>query len=261
MQNNFDDVTRGDAFVASAHAEGAPSAMSGEDLAQFEQFKKAKLLEQTRDRIARVECDSLSPVPSNGELRLLCREAERIGLGGIVVLPAFVRQCVAYLGTDPSCALFAAVSFPHGADSPAAKVAAVRRAVRDGADGAEVCASYSVLRQGNLAAFRRECKKLVRAARPRSLTLTLDCNFLEESDIVRACGCAADCGAARVRIVNASGRSAVSAAVSAVGGRCDVKAGADDLADMSELETLGAAVASCSNAPEVCSRLLNAAES
>lgn len=242
-------------------APSSPSAMSAEELAQFEQFKKIKILEQTRARIAKVECDCLSPTASRAQLKTLCRDAERLGLGGIVVLPSSVRPCVAYLGDDPSCSLIAPVSYPHGGDTTESKVAATRRAVKDGVDEVEVYAPFAAVKEGNLVYFKRECKKLKKAARPRALRIVLDCNYLDEREIVRACNCAADCGVNVIRIINAGGLSTITSAKSAVRDKCLIKADGNNLAEMEEAEALGATLINCSAAVEVCSHLLNEVQS
>ena len=260
MQNNLfpEDTQNAEETRPSPPPAGG---ISGEELAQFEQFKKIKLIEQTRARIAKVECDCLSPTVGRAELKTLCREAERLGLGGIVVLPAFVKACVAYLGNDPSCSLVAPVSFPHGGDTTESKVAATKRAVKDGVDEAEVYAPFAAIKEGNMAYVRREFKKLVKAARPRALRIVLDCNYLDEREVVRACNCAADCGVNVVRIINAGGLSVITSAKSVLRDRCLLKGDGCTLAEMEELEALGVAIINCNNAVEVCSRLLNAAQS
>ena len=244
-------------------AEGTPAAqqwMTGEELAQFKQFKKIKLLEQTRARISKVECDNLSPVASRAELKNLCREAERLGLGAIVVLPVFVKPCVAYLGSDPKCSLVSVVSYPNGSDTTQSKAAAVKRAVKDGVDEVEVYAPVSAIKEGNLVYFKRECKKLLRAAKPRALRIVLDCSYLDEKELIRACNCIADCGVNCVRLVNAGGLSAIASAKTALHGKSNLKADAHTLAEMEEAEALGVSFVNCNGAVEICSRMLAQAQ-
>lgn len=251
MQN--DDFGQGDAAPMSA---AVPPSVSSEELAQFEQFKRLKRVEKARARIAKTECDMLSPAAGRAELKSLCREAGRVALGGIVVLPAYVSPCVAYLGDDPSCSLIAAVSHPHGGDALEGKMAAVKRAVKDGADEVEVCAPYFAVRDGNMAYFRRECKKLKKAAKPRALRVVLDCALLSESDVVRACNVAAESGANAVRLVNVPALSFVASAKSALRDRCLLKADAAGTAAMDEAEALGVSLVNCPEAVGVCSELL-----
>ena len=234
-------------------------SVSPSELEQFEEFKKIKLMEQTRARIAKVECDCLSSSIGRAELRSLCREAERLALGGIVVLPVHVKMCVVYLGDDPRCSLIAPVSYPHGGDSTEGKIALVKRAVRDGVDEVEVYAPFSAIRESNMAYVRREFKKLARAVRPRALRIVLDCSVLREEEVVRACNCAADCGVNVVRLVNAGGLSAIISAKSALRDRCLLKADGNTLSAMEEAEALGASLINCNGAVELCSRLLSCA--
>lgn len=247
------------AAPAAADAQSVP--MSAEEAAQFEQFKRIKLIEQTKARISRVECDCLSPVAALSQLKTLCREAERLALGGIVVLPAYVRACVAYLGEDPKCSLIAAISYPSGGDTTQSKVYAVRRAVKDGVDEVEVSAPYSAVREGNLVYFRRECKKLLKAAKPRVLRIAVDCSLLDESEVVRACNCAADCGVTVIRLINAGGLSAITSARSAVRDRALIKADGHNPAAIEEVESLGVALINCNDAVSVSSRLMAEAQS
>ena len=259
MQNNFPAEGAAhpiDESVSQSHTNMQTSSMNAEELAQFEQFKKLKLLEQTRVRISKVECDCLCPTATRAQLKNLCREAERLSLGGIVVFPAYVKPCVAYLGSDPSCSLVAAISYPHGGDSTEGKVAAVRRAVKDGVDEVEVCASSAALIDGNMSYFKRECKKLVRAARQRALRLVLDCAILTERDIVRACNCAADCGVSVIRLVNVSGLTLLTSAKSALRDRCLLKSDGQTVPEMSEAEALGVSLINCDKAIEICSQML-----
>lgn len=263
MQNNFpaeDAVQPVERSAPQSQPYVQSPAMTAEELAQFEQFKKLKLLEQTRARISKVECDCLSPTTSRAQLKNLCREAERLNLGGIVVLPAYIKPCVAYLGGDPSCSLVAAISYPHGGDSTESKVAATKRAVKDGVDEVEVCAASAALIEGNMAYFKRECKKLVKAARQRALRLVLDCALLSEKDVVRACNCAADCGVRVIRLVNLDALTTLTSAKSAVRDRCLLKSDGKTIPEIEEAEALGVSLINCDNAIEICSRMLSDAK-
>lgn len=246
---------------APAATDARPYSMSTEEAAQFEQFKRLKLVEQTKARISKLECDCLSPVATLSQLKTLCREAERLSLGGIVVLPAYVKACVAYLGDDPKCSLIAPVSYPAGGDTIQSKAYAVKRAVKDGVDEVEVYAPFSAIREGNLVYFKRECKKLLKAARPRVLRIALDCTILDESEIIRACNCAADCGVTVIRLVNAGGLSLITSAKSAVRDRCIIKADGHTLAAMEEAEALGVSLINCDDAIAISTRLLAEAQS
>ena len=107
-----------------------------------------------------------------------------------------------------------------------------------------------------MAYFRRECKKLKKAAKPRALRVVLDCALLSESDVVRACNVAAESGANAVRLVNVPALSFVASAKSALRDRCLLKADAAGAAAMDEAEALGVSLVNCPEAVGVCSELL-----
>ena len=239
---------------------GNGGTLSAEELAQFEQFKKAKLIKETQARISKVECDALSPSLTRTEIRALCRESERVGLGGVCVLPAFVKPCVSWLGSDPVCSLITPVSYGHGGDTTDVKVKAAKRAVKDGADEIEVYVPVAAIKEGDLSYFKRECKKLKRACRPRTLRIVLDCSVLSEEELVRASLCAADSGVNVVRLINTNGFACLPAVKSALKDRCLLKADAHSLLEMEEGEALGLSLVNCNGAIDICSRLLTAAK-
>lgn len=233
--------------------------MTSEEQKQFEEFKKLKLIEQTQAKIAKIECDCLSPTTEKSALKQLCRDADRLRMGGIVVLPAYVKACVGYLGNDPQCSLVAAISYPHGSDVTEVKAAAVKRAVRDGVDEAEVCVPYAVIKEGNMAYFKRECRKLAKAVRPRALRLTIDCSLLSEREVLRACACAADNGVNVIRIIEC-GAPLIASVKNAVKDKCLIKTDAHSESEIENAVTMGASLVNCRCAVELCSHMLAEAQ-
>lgn len=233
--------------------------MSSEEQKQFEEFKRLKFIEQTQAKIARMECDCLSPVAEKSALRQLCREGDRLRMGGIVVFPAFVKSCVGFLGNDPQCSLIAAISYPHGTDTTEVKAQAVKRAVKDGVDEVEVCVPYAVLKEGNMAYFKRECKKLAKAVRPRALRLYIDCSLLSEREVLRAAACAAENGVDAIRL-SECGTPMISAVKGAVKDKCLIKSEAHTQSEAETAMMMGATLVSCKNAVEICSSMLTEAQ-
>ena len=233
--------------------------MSSEEQKQFEEFKRLKFIEQTQAKISKIECDCLSPTIEKSALKQLCRDGDRLRMGGIVVLPAYVKACVGFLGNDPQCSLVAAISYPHGSDVTEVKAQAVKRAVRDGVDEVEVSVPYAVLKEGNMAYFKRECKKLAKAVRPMALRLLFDCSRLSEREILRACSCAAENGVNVIRLTECT-PPFISAVKGAVKDKCLIKCDAHSESDAETAMTMGAALVSCKSATELCSAMLAEAQ-
>lgn len=227
---------------------------------QFMEFKRANRLKEAKANVLKIECDFLGADCDKAYLKDACRRANTLELGAVVVQPAFVKQCVSYLGSDPKVSLVACVSYPHGADTTEIKVAAVKRAVKDGVDEIEVCAPTAFVRDGNWLYFKKECKKLKKAAKIRALRLVLDCKYLTEKELIKACTVAADTGVNCLRLRGADG-DLLTAVKAALKGKCLIKAdGANDLSAFVTFCNVGADTVGCTRAFDLASYLLKSAE-
>lgn len=231
--------------------------LTEEEQREYLEFKRLRRIEEARAKVAKMECDCLSPLADKAAVRQLCKDGSRLGLGAIVVLPSLVKPCVAFFGNDKKCGLIAAISYPHGGDVTELKAAAVKRAVKDGVDEVEVSAPTQAIREGNLAYFKRECKKLHRAAKKRSLRLRLDASVLTEQEMVRAANCAADCGVNGLRIDGNAEAAAVQKIHAALKDKCLLKVdGGENAILYDQAIALGASTISCKNAVELATRML-----
>lgn len=230
------------------------------DATEFKEYKRMKREEEARASIAKIECDCLSIYSDKSTLRETCKNAEHLAIGAVVVFPAYVKPCVAFLGKDPKCALIAAISYPFGLDSTEIKVAAVKRAIKDGVDEVEVCAPVQFIRDGNLAYFKRECKKLKRAARNISLRITFDCELFTDAELTKACAIAADAGVHCVRLNGADGDK-IAKIKQALRGKCLIKAdGVESFATFANYCVMGADYAGSKTACELASYIKRQSE-
>lgn len=231
--------------------------LTEEEQKQFLEFRRLKKEQEARAKVEKLECDFLSPYSEKAALKQLCKDADRLGMGGIVVLPAMVKPCVAFLGRDPKCGIVAAISYPHGGDLTEVKAAAVKRAVKDGADEVEVCAPAAFIRDGNIAYFKRECKKLKRAAKTRALRVVLDSAALTEQEIVRAAACAAECGVDALRISGFAPTELIRKVKATVKDKLSIKLDCgENCADYEQAVALGATTVSCKTAVELATLML-----
>ncbi len=231
-----------------------------DDVKEYQEFKRLKREEEARANIAKIECDCLSQFSDKSTLRETCRSADRLALGAVVVFPAYVKACVSFLGKDPKCSLVAAVSYPHGLDTTEIKVAAVKRAVKDGVDEVEVYAPVQLVKDGNLAYFKRECKKLRKAVKNRPVRIVFDCSLFTSAELLKACATAADAGVHCVRLNNADGEI-ISAVKQAVRGKCLIKADSvESFASFANFCVMGADYVNGRNACELASLIMRQAE-
>lgn len=232
----------------------------------YSEFKKKINAEAARAQIGKLEYDLADVSAGSATLKNACADANSLGIGGVCVLPAFVRICAAALGEDRDSSLIACISYPHGGDTTQIKVKAVKRAIRDGADEVEVTAPLSYIRDGNYAYVRREFKKLRSACKNRSLRVDVGCALLSRQEIEKVSALAADCGVNSIRAAGkGSGGSCIeslAAVKSAVKDRCTVKAeGVSTVLEMSSAIDLGASVIGSKNAAAVARAILSAAQS
>lgn len=226
---------------------------------EFEEFRRANRIKEAKATALKIELDCLSPLCDKVYLKDICRRANMQEIGAIVVYPAYVKACVSYLGSDPKVSLIAAISHPHGGDTTELKADAVKRAVKDGVDEVEVSAPTALIKDGNFQYFKRECKKLKRAAKIRALRIVFDCNTLKENELIKACQTAADAGVNCVRL-NGADNELVSFIKSKLKGKCLIKAdGAQEVASFISFCNVGADSVSCPRALDIASYLLNSA--
>ncbi|MGN1104124.1 MAG: hypothetical protein ACI4QI_04535 [Candidatus Coproplasma sp.] len=230
------------------------------DRAEFEEFKRANRIKEAKATALKIELDCLNTLCDRAYLKDVCRRANVQEIGAIVVYPAFVKACVSYLGEDPKASLISAISHPHGGDTTEIKAEAVKRAVKDGVDEVEVCAPTSLIKDGNLQYFRRECKKLKRAAKGRALRVVFDCNALNENELTKACQTAADAGVNCVRL-SGGDSELITLIKSRLKGKCLIKAdGAQEVASFITFCNVGADAVSCPRALDIAAYLLNSAK-
>ncbi|MDE6850722.1 MAG: hypothetical protein K2J54_05280 [Clostridia bacterium] len=228
---------------------------------QYQEFKRIKRLDEAKASILKIECDCLSPYVEKTQLKDTCKTANSLEIGAVVVFPNYVKACVGYLGKDPKVSLVAAVSFPYGEETTEIKAAAVKRAVKDGVDEVEVCAPTAFLRDGNLAYFKKECKKIKKAAKTCAVRVILDCAILSDKELIKAACVAADSGINCLRLNNANGET-VSNVKAAVKGKCLLKAEkADGATAFATLCTMGADTVSCARALDLAQYILKQAQS
>ncbi len=246
--------------IASAENRGNATVASLGEERQYKDYQRAKRVEEARAEVSKMEYDCMQAYSDKAFLKETCKTANYLGLGAMIVYPAYVKQCVSFLGKDPKVALIAAVSYPHGMDVTEIKVRAVKRAVSDGVDEVEVYAPMPLIKDGNWMYFKRECKKVRKAGKTRSVRIVIDCTQLSEKELIKACACAADAKVACIRL-NGAGGQTVSRVKTALKGKCLIKAEkAETASQFLNLCAMGADYVSCVSPCDLADFTLKQAE-
>jgi deoxyribose-phosphate aldolase len=102
------------------------------------------------------------------EVEQLCREADRYHFATVCVLPCWVQRAAELLRTS-DVRVCTVVSFPLGADSTRAKIAAAEEAVAQGADELDVVMNIPLMLSGEVLEVRDELRSIVNTVRMRTV--------------------------------------------------------------------------------------------
>ena len=242
--------------------------LSQNEKLMFAQFRRKINLDASRAQVKKLEYNLCDPSNGLSALKSACADASALGLGGVCVMPAFVKACSAILGAQQTrkCRLIACIGHPSGSDVTAIKVKSVKRAIKDGADEVEVTVPVAYIRDGNFSYVKRELKKLRSACKKSALRIDTECALLTRHEIIRVCALAAECGVnsvkARSNTLSGGSSTEIFADIkTAVKDKCTIKAeGAATVMEMSGAIDMGASVIGSKNAADVARTILAAAE-
>jgi deoxyribose-phosphate aldolase len=113
------------------------------------------------------------------------------------------------LGKDPTASLISVISYPAGADITEVKVHALKCAVADGIDEAEIAAPMAYIKEGNWGYVKKQFKKIKKAAKGRAVRIMVETSFLAPADVLKTCNLAADIGINGVVLSSYAGPSGV----------------------------------------------------
>ncbi|MBD5632704.1 MAG: hypothetical protein HDP34_05690 [Clostridia bacterium] len=242
------------------------STMSQSEKLLYSQFRRKINTEAARAQVKKLEYNLCDVTTGLSTLKNACADSNSLGLGGVCVLPSYVKACSNFLGLQRKSLLVACISYPHGGDATAIKVKAAKRAVKDGADEVEVTAPVAHIRDGNFAYVKKEFKKLRSATKNKALRIDAECALLSREEVMRVCSLAADCGVNSVKTTSGAYGSGneiemITDIKTAVKDKCAIKAeGIATVLEMSSAIDMGASVIGSKNAAEVARTILAAAE-
>ena len=168
------------------------------------------------------------------------------GVFALFVLPAHMPYLVEKLGNAPVLPA-ATVGFPSGAMSTAAKIGEVKEQLAMGCKEFDMVNNIAWLKAGKDDLYRDDIKAVIDAAQGLPVKVILECHYLTNNEIARACDIAAHAGVAFVK--TGTGWAETGATIEnitlmkkTVGQRCSVKAagGVADKATLLAMHEAGA---------------------
>jgi deoxyribose-phosphate aldolase len=179
------------------------------------------------------------------EIRQSAELAKRYGCVAVFALPAHTPYLITQLAGS---AVFAggAVGFPGGGETTNMKAATAAELVRMGCREIDMVNNLAWLKDGKRALYEQDVRAVVEAAEGRPVKVILECHWLTNDEIVRACEWCVAAGAAWVK--TGTGWAPTGATLDnvvlmkqSVGDRCQVKAagGVRDLDTLLEMYERG----------------------
>ena len=159
----------------------------------------------------------------------VCSLAREFGVAAVFCLPAhvpYMREC---LGEGTGVKLASVSGFPGGAEATRIKAETARELVGFGCDEVDMVNNLAWLKAGDKASYVGDVQAVVAAAAGRPVKVILECHWLTDEEIARACEWCAEAGASWVK--TGTGWAPTGATVErcalmkrTVGERCGVKA-------------------------------------
>jgi deoxyribose-phosphate aldolase len=146
-----------------------------------------------------IDLSAVRPDSDDKSVRQLVDCAEKYQVYLVSVLPSQVSLAREYLGDNYSVLVGGNVGFPSGAQTTQTKVNEARELVELGCDELDMVINLPALLSGREQEVWRDIHAVVEAADCRPVKVILECHYLIENQILRACDLAITAGAAFVK--------------------------------------------------------------
>lgn len=180
------------------------------------------------------------------EVRQCVATAKKYNILAIFTLPAHIPFMLEEIGEAPIIPA-ATVGFPSGGTSTSIKVAESREQLALGCREFDMVNNIAWLKASKYDLYKQDILAVKEAIEGRPLKVILECHYLNDQEIIRACNLAAECGVDFVKTGTGwapTGATLENVALmkKTVAGRCDVKAagGVRDLVTLKALHAVGA---------------------
>ncbi len=155
--------------------------LTPEEKAEFTEFKRTRKEAEILLTLKKLIADASRRETDRAFLKKTCEFAKKYSMGGVLVSPVNASAAAKFLG---GCGVrVICIVGGNGETLPAVKKYETKRAVGAGAGEIRLIPCYSALYGGNLSYLRREVRRVKRAAKGRTVILSLEDHSLGEEDV------------------------------------------------------------------------------
>ena len=153
-----------------------------------------------RDMAKMIDHTNLSPTATVDDIKKLCEEAKEHEFASVCVNPIYV-PLAAKLLEESSVKVCTVVGFPLGANATEVKSYETRNAIKNGAQEIDMVMNIGAFKSGAYEIFKADIKSVVDATKKAGVSsdiivkVILECCYLDEEEIVKACEIVKDSGA------------------------------------------------------------------
>jgi deoxyribose-phosphate aldolase len=148
---------------------------------------------------AMVDLSAVRPGTGEADVRALAQAARAIHCGCATTLPVYTRLLLDLLADEPAIRVSGNVAFPAGGTTSTMKVAEARELLAMGCSELDMVMASGALRSGRDRFVRDDIGGVVEAAGAVPVKVILECHYLSDDEIRRACSLCIQAGAAFVK--------------------------------------------------------------
>ena len=145
------------------------------------------------------DLSAVRPDTDEAEIRALAEAARRYGCLCVTTLPSYTPLLKDLLAGTPEIRVSGNVSFPSGAATSAMKVAEARELLGMGCDELDMVINLGLLLSGQYQRVADDIRGVVEAADGVPVKVILECHYLTDDQIRRACQLCIEAGASFVK--------------------------------------------------------------
>ena len=154
----------------------------------------------TRPQVARmIDLSAVRADTTEAEVRTLAGMVRKYRCICATTLPAYTPLLKQLLADEPQVRVSGNVSFPAGAATSSIKIAEAKELLRMGCDELDMVINIGLLRSGRDQAVLDDIQGVVESAGDVPVKVILECHYLSDDDVRRACQLCIEAGAAFVK--------------------------------------------------------------